>query len=286
MKFKFHKFNRRVHLYAGLIMVPYIFIFGISGLIFNHPTMFSNRSIDTFKLEEGAGFKKIFPNINELAVSITDSIIKDKLISNPNIKNIRYSNTLILRNRNDLADYRMQVDIPSSQTQIITLPDFIIEPPIKRGNYNLDVNITSEKLIEKMEEILKNQGIQYGKSRVQRIPNLVFDLINKNKKFRVEYNITNGNYVIVDLQKRDFHLNEMLVNLHQVHGYPISGFSLTWLWVFFADILALLMIVWAVSGLIMWYKMKKQFTIGVVLLSISVLIFIIITINSYELGFL
>ncbi len=35
-KFNFHKINRRIHLYAGLVMIPYIFIFGLSGLMFNH----------------------------------------------------------------------------------------------------------------------------------------------------------------------------------------------------------------------------------------------------------
>ena len=285
IKFKFHKFNRRVHLYSGLVMVPYIFIFGLSGLIFNHPTMFSNRSLDTFQLDEGDGFKALFPNIEELAASLTDSIVSDNIISNPNIEDIKYSNTMILRNVNDIADYRMQVDIPTSKIQLITLPDFVSEPAIKRGTYDFEFGINNEKLLQKMERILSDQDIQPGRSRVQGIPNLVFDLKTESKDYRVTFDLISGNYRIDDLHKRDFKVSYMLTNLHESHGYPVAGFSVTWLWVFFADSLAVLMIVWAVSGLIMWYKMKKQFTLGVILLSLSVLVFFIIVISRYELGY-
>lgn len=284
-KFKFHKFNRRVHLYTGLIMVPYIFVFGLSGLIFNHPTMFSNRSSDTFEMDKRTDFQEIFPNIEDLAASITDSIINEKIISNPAIENVKYSNTMILRNANDIADYRMQIDIPSSRVQLITLPDFVNEGPVVRGNLDFDLKIDSQMLLSRAEDILRNKGIEPGQSRVQRIPNLIFDLKNKTKSYRVTYNLTSGNYRIDDLSKRDFKISYMLTNLHESHGYPVAGFSFTWLWVFFADVLAVLMIVWAISGLIMWFKMKRQFTIGVTLLSISITIFILILISRYELGY-
>ncbi len=284
-KFKFHKFNRRVHLYTGLIMVPYIFVFGLSGLIFNHPTLFSNRSLETFEMDKGDSFKEMFPNIEELAASITDSIIDEGIILNPEIENIKYSNTMILRNSNAIADYRMQIDIPSSRVQLITLPDFAVEGPLKQGNINVDLHIDSQNLLTKMENVLRDKGIEPGRSRVQRIPNLVFDLKNGRKNYRVTYNMIGGNYRIDDLLKRDFKVSYMLTNLHESHGYPVAGFSLAWLWVFFADVLATLMIVWAISGLIMWFKMKRQFTIGVTLLSISVVIFILILMSSYELGY-
>lgn len=283
-KFNFHKLNRRIHLYAGLFMIPYIFIFGLSGIIFNHPTILNERSFDSFTLNEEESFISTFPDTEKLATSITNLIVLDGVISNPEIKNIQYNNTMILRNKNDVADYRINIDIPTSKVQLLTLPDFVNDIRVSNGNY-MNSNINSEELLDKAEQLLKNKGITPGTSRIQRVPNLEFDLKNDTKNYRVTYSFTSGNYRIDDLDKRKFKPNYLLTNLHQVHGYPVAGFSIQWLWVFFADSLAVLMIIWAVSGLIMWYKMKRLFTIGVILLSISILVFIIIFINSYELGF-
>nr|WP_299272502.1 PepSY domain-containing protein [uncultured Psychroserpens sp.] len=283
-KFNFHKFNRRIHLYAGLFMIPYIFIFGLSGIIFNHPTILNDRSFDSFILDKEESFASTFPDVEKLATSITNSIVRDGLISNPEIKNIKYNGTMILRSMNDVADYRMNVDIPTSKVQLLTLPDFVNNTEVSSGNYATS-NINSKDLLYKAEQVLKKQDIVPGKSRIQRIPNLEFDLENDTGNYRVTYNYTSGNYRVNDLGKRKFKLNYLLTNLHQVHGYPVAGFSVQWLWVFFADSLAVLMIIWAISGLIMWFKMKRLFTIGVILLSISMLVFIIILINSYEFGF-
>jgi len=284
-KIKFHRLNRRVHLYAGLIMIPYIFIFGISGFLFNHPTLLIDRSVTSFELNEQDGFQSLFPNSNQLAASLTDSIVNSGLISNPTIENVKYNRTMILRNLNDVADYRIQVDIPTSKVQQMTLPDFAENTTIARGKYNLGININPDQLFTRVDHLLHTQGIEPGISRVQRIPDLIFDLTSEDAEYRVSYNLTNGNYRINDLSKRKFKINYFLVNIHQEHGYPVSGFSVKWLWVFFADTLSILMIVWAISGIVMWYKMKKLFTIGAVLLAISVLVSIILIINSYELGF-
>ena len=284
-KFNFHKLNRRVHLYAGLIMIPYILIFGVSGFLFNHPTLLIDRSVKSFELVEREGFNSLFPNINQLAASIADSIVNSGLISNPIIENVKYNNTMILRNLNDVADYRIQVDVPTSKVQQMTLPDFAENTIIASGNYNLGVNINSDDLFTRVDQLLKAQGIDPGVSRVQRIPDLIFDLKSNDSQYRVTYNLTSGNYRISDLNKRKFKVNYFLVNIHQEHGYPISGFSIKWLWVFFADSLSILMIIWSISGIIMWYKMKKSLTIGAVVLATSLLISIIIIIKSYELGF-
>ena len=284
-KFNFQKLNRRIHLYTGLIMVPYIFIFGLSGLLFNHPTLMIDRSVESFKLSDEDSFNKLFPDLEQLATSIADSIVNDGLISQPTIGAVNYSNTLILRNLNKDADYRVQIDLPTSNVQLMTLPDFADNPEIASGNYNLGVSLNSDKLAKKLEQILTKQGIEPGNSRVQRVPDLIFDLNSKDTNYQVIYNLSNGNYRIVDLNKRKFKINYFLTNIHQEHGYPISGFSIKWLWVFFADSLSILMIVWALSGIIMWFNMKKLLTIGTVLLAFSILVSIIILINYYELGF-
>lgn len=285
-KYKLHKINRRIHLYSGLFMTPFIFIFGLSGLSFNHITFLSsNRSLDYFNIAESKDFNNLFPNLEELANRIKDSLQSQRSMDNLTLESVGYNNTMILRNRTTEVDYRIQVDIPTGNVQVMTLPDFAESPTITRGQLETDYNLDQSKLLSEVEKILREKGFNLGTSRVQRIPNLQIDLKNADTSYRVLYNMSTGSYRVDDLDKRTFKFNYLVGNLHELHGYPLSGFSLKWLWVFFADALALLMMIWAITGLIMWFKMKRQFVIGLLIVTISFFLFIAIMINQYELGY-
>lgn len=283
---KFHKLNRRIHLYAGLFMIPYIFIFGLSGLMFNHAAFMSeNRSVETFHLEGDNQLNNLFPNINTFAASIADSIKNHNNINSFKLDNIKYSNTMILRYTNKEADHRVKIDIPTNNVEMIVLPDFVENNTVNRGVINAPKKLNTNDILQKVEKALENRGITSDRYRAQRIPNLEFDLTTNDNDYRVIYNLQSGDYRLIDLHQRKFKWNYFFVNLHQVHGYPVAGFSLEWLFVFFADSLAVLMIIWAISGLIMWYKMKRQFVIGLVLIGVSIIIALAIMINQLELGY-
>ncbi|MEH6536807.1 MAG: hypothetical protein V7719_10460 [Psychroserpens sp.] len=277
--------NRRVHMYAGLIMIPYLFVFGLSALLFNHPTWLINRNSETFTLNEEHSFNNMFPNLDILANSVKDSLVDKGELFKGKITDVDYDNLMILRNINDLEDYRVKVDIPSSRIEIMSLPDFVDNTTVSRGHIKLDSLVSTYDLFENMENILREKQLIPGKSRVQRIPNLTFNVSHNDKDYKVEYNLTNGNYRVRNLNNREFKMNYFLVNLHQVHGYPTNGFSVKWMWVFFADCLAFLLIVWAISGLIMWYKMKRYFVIGTLVLCITIIISLYLLFSQYELGF-
>lgn len=286
-KGKLHRLNRRIHLYTGLFMIPFIFVFGLSGITFNHSSFLSSeRSVDYFTLNENESLEKHFPNLDKLAAELLDSLATKSLIDASQISQVKYNNTVILRSLNEEADYRIQMDIPTHNVQIMTLPDFAVNPAlVSRGTLETSYKLNDNELLEHMDNVLKNRGFNPGKSRVQRIPNLAMEIESENKQYRVLYNLRNGNYRIDDLNKRKFRLNNLVGNLHELHGYPLSGFSLKWLWVFCADVLAGLMMIWAITGLIMWLKMKRQFVIGLIILSVSLILFTAILINQYDLAF-
>src|SRR5687768_13021395 len=49
------KLLRRVHLYSGLFMTPWVFLYGLTAMLFNHPTWFSDRDVIEFGPEVVAG---------------------------------------------------------------------------------------------------------------------------------------------------------------------------------------------------------------------------------------
>ena len=76
-----------------------------------------------------------------------------------------------------------------------------------------------------------------------------------------------------------------LENLHIIHRYPLSRSDPTWAWVLCADLLAALMMVWAVSGVIMWLRMPRVRALGTAFLAASVLVFGGLVFALFELGF-
>jgi len=280
------KLNRQVHMYTGLFMIPFLFIFGLSGISFNHSAFLSaNRSVDFFELNENETLSEHFPNLDKLASELIDTLAYKDILDNCHIKSVKYDNTMIVRSKNKDADYRIQVDIPSNKVQIMTLPDFVADPIVARGQIDYTHKLNSNELLMDIEKIIHSKGFNSGVSRTQRIPDVVIDVESENINYRIHYNLENGQYRVNDLDQRKFKLNYLIGNSHELHGYPLSGFSLKWLWVFFADLLALLMMLWSITGLIMWYKMKKNYLIGLILLSISFILFVSIIINQYELAY-
>jgi hypothetical protein len=58
-----------------------------------------------------------------------------------------------------------------------------------------------------------------------------------------------------------------LNRLHHFHGY--DGGLQFWLWGFLVDVVSVSMIVFAVSGVYMWYVLKKDHTLGWIVLGAS-----------------
>jgi hypothetical protein len=284
-KYKFDFINRRVHMYAGLIMIPYIFIFGLSGLLFNHPTWLINRTSDSYTLTEENSFNRLFPDLEKLAYSVKDSLLSKGELFDGQVTDVGYDNLMILRNINDVEDYRVQIDIPSSKVEVMSLPDFVDKTTVSRGNILFENLVSERELFENLKNVLKKKELVPGKSRLQRVPNLAFNVSNSDKSYKVVFNLINGNYRVINPDNREFKMNYFLTNIHQEHGYPINGFSVKWLWVFFADLLGFLMIIWAISGFIMWYKIKKSRAIGAVVLCLTALLSFYLLIAQYDLGF-
>lgn len=69
---------RRVHLYAGLIMTPWVFLYGITACLFNHPDLFPDQEVRSISSTTVAGTPiEQFPSAEELAGKVVDAINAD-----------------------------------------------------------------------------------------------------------------------------------------------------------------------------------------------------------------
>lgn len=64
---------------------------------------------------------------------------------------------------------------------------------------------------------------------------------------------------------------ELLESLHKQHHYPPS-FAASSVWALFADLTAITLLFWCLSGLLMWWQMKKLRWVGASLLVLAVVV--------------
>ncbi|MCK5280131.1 MAG: PepSY-associated TM helix domain-containing protein [Cyclobacteriaceae bacterium] len=81
------KWNRKIHIYLGLFLLLFIWLFGISGLLLNHHWEFAN----SWKKREVISYDKSIEISEEREKHILVHEIMDKLNLNGSIVNLRYS---------------------------------------------------------------------------------------------------------------------------------------------------------------------------------------------------
>jgi hypothetical protein len=277
---------RKIHFYAGLVMIPFLFVFGVSGFLFNHSTYFHGRKSETFALERTEQISNLLPDLDSLAYGLKN-VLTDKgvLVDGMRISDLKFDENLVVRSSTSKADYRLEFNLSNDYVRLLTLPDFAENATIDFGKQNIGVDGLNQNIEKLSDNILKNKNLESGKTRIQRMPYLTFKASNRSHSYLIGLNVLNGDYYVDDLDKKDFKLDYFLLNLHQEHGYPIGEVNTKTIWVLFADCLSILLMVWAITGIIMWLKIKKQLIIGLVLTAISIGITVFILFKYSYLGY-
>lgn len=108
-----------------------------------------------------------------------------------------------------------------------------------------------------------------ARARVRSIPAVEFDLSYQGQTWRANYDLENGELHAKPLEAmagpdwRNF-----LLRLHKVHVY--GDHPARWIWTLIVDIMAFAMMMWAGTGVYMWWQMKKLRGIGKIVVAISV----------------
>lgn len=80
--------------------------------------------------------------------------------------------------------------------------------------------------------------------------------------------IFNGELAVVGGNPRDLSVRSFVLRLHKAHGYGIQNNS-RWYWAIAVDLMFASMCFWGISGLVMWWQIKRTRRLGFVLLAAS-----------------
>jgi hypothetical protein len=122
-------------------------------------------------------------------------------------------------------------------------------------------------------------GLAGADVHLDKSPRVLFDLGVDGVVWHASYDPVKGalSGKADDVATRELSLRSMLTALHGARGYPQEN-GVRWAWGLQVDAVAVLMMIWALTGLVMWWQQKRLRRIGGgVLLASAVVAFLLFT---------
>lgn len=271
-------FARRAHLYLGLFLLPWVLLYGITGPMFSHKELFANAKFQSVSLSEIQPPLDKFPELSELAVQVTEQLRTlapdNKIELN---KTVDASITGAVSFEMDGDDSRIIVDIdPISEMATIARYPLNKESPKKLLQGIREITLPKpplEQAKQALDPILKKANITDAKNpRVFGWTKLNFIGKVDDIPARFTY-VYNDNHInIAQYSGEDGMMGrEFFMRLHTTHGFPIQ-WNARRLWIVLSDLMGIAMVSWALTGLLMWWQIKRTRIFGAVVIGCSILV--------------
>lgn len=242
---------RRTHLYSGLLLLPWVLIYGISGFLFNHGGSTSTSQMLPIAADQRA---QLSMHSDELGTRLLAAL--DQQATHPQTT-LSGSWTLEFRSPEDDKNYRLSLPIDGS---IASLTE-------RRSRSSGSSNIPRDTFAAERQsaeqtarKTLASIGLQPNKIRTVGGPSL--RVVAGDKR----YATTLTRERVTESNASTFDFNRLMRRLHVTHGYGRSDWSRI-AWAVIVDVMAFAMVLWAVSGIAMWWQKKSLRTSGAVALA-------------------
>jgi len=278
------KLVRRIHLYSGLFMFPFVILYGSTAFLFNHPAAFSEvESPRMFDEREIAGTPLTqLPQAREIAGQVvaaietaerakgsqaTFKLIEDDVhfarpqaIVTAKDGDNRYGVSVFLDDgTGSVRTFKEQPPAPAKAPAPFVDRELKVEAPLE------------QKLRDGVPGMLEKLSLKTQEIASVSIPDLQFRMEVDGKRYFVSYNMQRGSLTATDTIPEGMAARRFLTRLHLAHGYP-DRINLRWFWALAVDAMFVAMIFWGISGLFMWWQIKKTRFWGVLLFLASLII--------------
>lgn len=110
--------------------------------------------------------------------------------------------------------------------------------------------------------------------KITTAPETTFHVIDQDREWAVRYNSITGAVsakpaTASSAQPQSW--RRFLLRMHTAHGYPIET-NARWFWAIIVDVMAFVMVFWGMSGIIMWWQIKRTRPWGTVALIVSIIL--------------
>ncbi|WP_406697720.1 hypothetical protein V5E97_02550 [Singulisphaera sp. Ch08] len=284
--------TRRLHLYSGLFLFPWVMLYGVTALLFNHPEVFPDQFRRRLEAADvaGTGLDRL-PAPAEAAAQLVAALNKPSHGGERSQRNYSlvdpetaaYTRDFIAaRSRGDSEEHSIVLDLETGTGTVSTraLPQGG-RPPFAPGDPKPERSL-AERVKAGVPLALERKGLTSGTTRITFAPELTFLVAVDGTTWRASYNVQTGALTGRrpesggNLSPREF-----LTRLHLTHGYHSHGWARI-VWAVFVDVMFATMLFWGLSGLLMWWQMRSTRWLGGVVLCLGVTIAFLLTIGMYQ----
>lgn len=271
---------RRLHLYSGMCMFPWVMLYGITALLFNHPGVFPDHQQVSFGAADTEGTPlQSFPQPADLARKVIAALKNAAARSGETARSYRLVETEPMSYSRDSVFARVnaegkqhfvRIQIAAGTGEISTRETAVPSPNVPFTQQKLEVEGAPAELVKSsLATVLERRSLPIGDVAITSSPELVFVMESDGKRWRVTYNTQNGNVAgrPADEPQASLSPRSFLLRLHLAHGFP-AAINARWLWAIAVDAMFVCMVFWSLSGLLMFWQIKavRRWGIAMVLL--------------------
>lgn len=284
------KVVRRAHLYAGLFMTPWVFLYGITAFLFNHPEAFPDARLIHFGTAEWAGTSlEQRPRPEELASRVVAALNASAKPEAGGYRlaaksEARFGREFFATVRADGQEQIVRIDLETGEGTVRSQPKPATEVPPFVAKAGVKLSPAPMEPVTRALPALLDRLKVSGDRVVERTtaPDLSFLMEGQGKTWRVTYNAQTGRVSgRTESEPGALSTRGFLLRLHLAHHYP-SAIDARWFWALGVDAMFLSMVGWGSTGLLMWWQMKNVRKVGVVVLIFSVLTAIAVAIGMHR----
>lgn len=262
--------TRRIHLYSGLFLIPWAALYGVTALLFNHPAWFSPTT--TTQLDRTV----VLPEPQALAGSLLAEVAATPSFAGRSLRLVpgsaRWEHAIAWRLAGDEAEHSLIVEPGKPGATLRSAPkgpppgpDALAGTRSKVGPRALEATTAA------VGSLAAELALGPAKPAARNVPDLEMLVEIDGAPHLVRHDLQSGTVVARDADAaRPPAWRAFLLRLHTAHGYP-SQLNARWVWAFVSDGMGVALLVWALSGVLMWLQMRGLRRAGLVALVLGLL---------------
>jgi hypothetical protein len=262
---------RRAHMYAGIVLMPWLAFFGISGVLFNHPNIgerIEARGLPPPRLKELTGFVPWQPElVSQRVVEQLNALHPTQRYSVDPGFGSRYSGTVVMKAPKSDG---LNVFLLNPERGMGILVQREARPEGRSAPFagaRLDLpEYSLATLDDRFAGLLQSHGLPATgplRADAKIAPKLEFRAKDETgAAWNISYDL--GTSTVsgrLSSEWPSIGVSQLFSTLHTTHHYTF-GLQARWFWALFQDLLGIAMLFWGVSGILMWWQLKATRVVG------------------------
>ena len=272
-----HKWIRRIHMYFGIALLPWVLLYGVTAVLFNHSSWMNDIEIENVSADQlrATALSRI-PSADYLAERFVSALNLPACEASPPIELVngsaRWSGRFSLdgRERDQRVRLSVEPELRGGTARLWESSPAVDDPPWAS---DFDDELMSDmRAIESSElqaagrALALGFGLEVEDMAIRRWPQVRFDVTDGAERYSCRVGLDGE----IDVQRHGAptSLRRRLLRLHLQHRYAGYAGSAS-AWAVVVDAMGFAMIFWAISGVLMWWTIRKTRRSGLIALVVG-----------------